>query len=217
MNAMLLKRQWLTYSLLIAGALVSHPIQASEHSALVERAHACAEESSRLDRLNCYDSVFQAVDPVNESGEMPALWYAIERQEASRSSDNVGLIVQASGDDVFISVPALGTTPPRPILVIACEKLITRFQLHLPAPLSDARVDLQLGGNGGSVQQQWRIRDGGQVLSGGRGLPAIDTLRQLLSASEVTLRSDVSTLDGLRFDVAGLRQEIQPLRNACRW
>lgn len=217
MNAMLLKRQWLTYGLLIAGVLVSLPMQAGEHGALIERAHACAEEASRLERLNCYDAVFQTVEPANDSGEMPALWHAIERQEAARSSDDVGLIVHESGDDVFISVPALGTTPPRPILVMACEKLITRFQLHLPAPLDDARVELQLIGNGNTVQQQWRIRDGGQVLSGGRGLPAIDTLRQLLSANDVTLRSDVSRLDGLRFDVTGLRQEIQPLRNACRW
>lgn len=217
MNTMLLKHQWLVGSLLIASVLVSPALQADTEADMLEQARACGEESSRLERLHCYDAVFQTDGDTGESTDMPALWYAIERQEAARREDDVGLMVQESGDNVLISVPALGTTPPRPILVMACEKLITRFQLHLPTSLNDARVDLQLVGNGGTVQQQWRVRDGGQVLSGGRGLPAIETLRQLLNASEVTLRSDVSALDGLRFDVTGLRQDIQPLRNACRW
>ncbi|KHJ50095.1 Type VI secretion system-associated protein [Vreelandella venusta] len=183
----------------------------------MEQARACAEQTSRLERLNCFDAIFQADDEPVSTDALPALWHAIERQESARDQDDVGLLVHTQGEDVLMSVPALGTTPPRPILVMACEKLITRFQLHLPTPLNEARVDLQLTGNGMAVQQQWRARDGGQVLSGGRGLPAIDTLRQLLNANEVTMRSDVAMLDGLRFDVSGLREEIQPLRNACRW
>ncbi|WP_249977523.1 type VI secretion system-associated protein VasI [Vreelandella olivaria] len=217
MNAMLLKRQWPIGGLLMLSALISSPLQAEEYGALLERAQVCAEASSRLERLNCYDAIFQEVPLTDEDAELPDLWHAIERQEGERRDDNVGLIVQQAGDDVLISVPALGTTPPRPILVMACEKLITRFQLHVPVPINDARVDVQLTGNGSVVQQQWRVRDGGRVVSGGRGLPAIDTLRQLLDASEVTLRSEVAALDGLRFDVTGLRQEIQPLREACRW
>ncbi|WP_422102979.1 type VI secretion system-associated protein VasI [Vreelandella sp.] len=217
MNTMLFKHQWLVGGLLMASALISQSVQAHTDADVLDRARACSDEPSRLERLNCYDAVFQAAGDTQDSADMPALWYDIERQEAARRDDDVGLMVQEGGDNVLISVPALGTTPPRPILVMACEKLITRFQLHLPTPLEDARVSLQLVGNGGAVQQQWRVRDGGQVLSGGRGLPAIETLRQLLSANEVTLRSDVAALDGLRFDVTGLRQAIQPLRNACRW
>ncbi|NDL71894.1 type VI secretion system-associated protein VasI [Vreelandella alkaliphila] len=217
MNAMLPKRQWTMCVFLMLGALVSAPLHAEGDNALIVRAQTCAEEPSRLERLNCYDAIFQEVLPVDESSELPDLWYAIERQERARHEDNVGLIVQETGSNVLISVPALGTTPPRPILVIACEKLITRFQLHLPTPLNEARVNLRLASNGNTVQQQWRVRDGGHVVSGGRGLPAIETLRQLLNANEVTLHSDVTALDELRFDTTGLRQVIQPLREACRW
>ncbi|MCP1315645.1 type VI secretion protein [Halomonas sp. 707D7] len=39
----------------------------------------------------------------------------------------------------------------------------------------------------------------------------------MLGASTVTLQSDVAALDGLRFDVTGLRQAIDPLRDACGW
>ncbi|MGP9665831.1 type VI secretion system-associated protein VasI [Halomonas sp. AOP22-C1-8] len=217
MNAMLLKRQWTIGGLLMLCLLACTPSKADEQSALLKSAQTCAEDTSRLERLNCYDALFLEANLSVGENELPALWRAIERQESARPDDNVGLIVNESGESVLISVPALGTTPPRPIMVVACERLITRFQLHLPTPISGARVDLQITGNGRAVQQQWRIRDGGRVVSGGRGLPAIDTLRQLLDANEVTLRSDIKELDGLRFNVAGLRQEIAPLREACRW
>lgn len=217
MNAMLLKRQCTIGSLLMLCLLACAPSQADEQNALLKSAQTCAEETSRLERLNCYDALFLEATISVDEDELPALWRAIERQETARPDDNVGPMVHEAGDSVLISVPALGTTPPRPIMVMACERLITRFQLHLPTPINVARVDLQLTGSGRVVQQQWRVRDGGRVISGGRGLPAIDTLRQLLDAEEVTLQSDVAELDGLRFNVAGLRQEIIPLREACRW
>ena len=217
MNAMRLKRQWTIGGLLMLCLLACTPSQADGQNARLKSAQACAEETSRLERLNCYDALFLAANSSVDEDELPALWRAIERQEAARPDENVGLMVNESGESVLISVPALGTIPPRPIMVMACERLITRFQLHLPTPINGARVDLQLMGNGRAVQQQWRVRDGGRVVSGGRGLPAIDTLRQLVDADEVTLQSDVTELDGLRFNVAGLRQEIAPLREACRW
>ncbi|RUR56579.1 type VI secretion system-associated protein VasI [Vreelandella populi] len=217
MNAMLLKRQWTIGGLLMLCLLACPPSQAGEQDTRLKSAQTCAEETSRLERLNCYDALFLEANVSVEDDELPALWQAIERQEAARPDENVGLIVHEAGDSVLVSVPALGTTPPRPIMVMACERLITRFQLHLPTPISGARVDLRLTGDGHTVQQQWRVRDAGRVISGGRGLPAIDTLRQLLDADEVTLQSDVTELDGLRFNVAGLRQEIAPLREACRW
>lgn len=217
MNVTLLQRQWSISGLLVLCMFACAPAMAQEQDALLKSAQACSEETSRLERLNCYDALFLETNTRDEDNELPALWYAIERQEAARPDENVGLIVQQTNDAVLISVPALGTMPPRPIMVMACEKLITRFQLHLPTPLNDARVDVQLTGSNGTVQQQWRVRDGGRVVSGGRGLPAIDTLRQLLNANEVTLQSDVAELNGLRFNVVGLRQDIQPLREACRW
>lgn len=210
-------RQWSSWGLLIFAVLGSPAVLADEHQAMLESALACVDETSRLERLGCYDDVFKTANSTLEDRELPDLWYAIERQEEDRDSDNLGLLVEQTGDDVLMSVPALGTTPPRPIMVMACEKQITRFQLHLPEPIDSARVDLQLGTHSANVRQQWRVRDGGHVINGGRGLPAIETLRQLLSANEVTINSDVASLDGLRFDITGLRQLIQPLREACRW
>ncbi|WP_258801129.1 type VI secretion system-associated protein VasI [Halomonas sp. DQ26W] len=191
---------------------------AADPEALLESAHDCAALDSRLDRLGCYDALFLAVDSTSASDDpRPALWHAINAQEAGRNGDEMGFLVSESQGDVLMSAPALGAMPPRPQLVIACEKSITRFQLHLPRALNEPRTALRLRAGGREQRQEWRVRDGGYVVSGGRGLPAIATLRQLLDAEELVLGSDLDVLDGLRFDLSGLRQHIQPLRDACRW
>ncbi|MBA2777996.1 type VI secretion system-associated protein VasI [Billgrantia kenyensis] len=185
---------------------------------VVAQARECAAESSRLERLGCYDALFLTRDEAAVSEDLrPALWHAINAQEAEREGDDMGLLVREEGEDVRISAPALGSVPPRPQLVIACEKSITRFQLHLPQALEAPRVQVRLQAGGRELEQVWQARDGGYVVSGGRGLPAIATLQQLLDADELALGSDQATLDGLRFETAGLRQAIQPLRDACRW
>lgn len=185
---------------------------------LSSQAQACAAVDSRLERLGCYDSLFL------REGQAPAaqdprsaLWHAINAQEAERSGDDMGLLVREVGDDVRISVPALGSIPPRPQLVFACDNNITRFQLHLPQALEAPRVQLRLRSNGRELEQVWQARDGGYVVSGGRGLPGIATLQQLLNSDELALASDQAALDGLRFEIKGLRQVLQPLREACRW
>lgn len=202
---------------LALGLTLACVVQASPADPL-EAARECAEETSRLERLGCYDALFRddATDAEAEVG-LPALWHAIAAQEARRESDDVGLLVGEEGDDVLLSAPALGTLPPRPLLVIACEKAITRFQLHLPEALDASRVELRLMADGRELAQTWRVRDGGHVVSGGRGLPAIETLGRLMDAETLVLGSDLAALDGLRFDIGELRQRIQPLRDACRW
>ncbi|MBF8224175.1 type VI secretion system-associated protein VasI [Halomonas sp. 328] len=195
--------------------LALSPAQADEAARLVE-ARQCATLDSRLDRLRCYDALFQDA-PAPADDALPALWQAVLDQEARRDDDAFGLLAGIADDEVLLTAPALGSVPPRPVLVISCKESITRFQLHLPEALDAPRAALRLGGARGDLAQTWRIRDGGHVVSGGRGLPAIDTLRRLLDSETLTLASDLAPLDGLRFELGDLRQQIQPLRDACRW
>ncbi|MBE0464735.1 MAG: type VI secretion system-associated protein VasI [Halomonadaceae bacterium] len=217
MNMILRKHGLAMLIALCAGSVTTMQATANDQ-ALLDAAHTCAQENSRLDRLSCYDQIFLAPEkPDNDGSALPALWDAIARQESQRTEENTGLLFSEQGEDVLMSAPALGTTPPRPTLVIACEKWITRFQLHLPEPIEGTRVEVQLSSSNRSINQQWRIRNDGHVISGGRGLPAIETLRQLLNASDLRLQSDVAALDGLRFDVTGLNDMIDPLRENCGW
>ncbi|UYG07264.1 type VI secretion system-associated protein VasI [Halomonas sp. M4R1S46] len=197
---------------LLAGA----PSVQAEDSRLAE-ARACATQSSRLARLQCYDALFRETAEVADVAPRSSLWQAVAAQEAERAADDVGLMVRETPDTVLMSAPALGTVPPRPLLVISCDAAITRFQLHLSEPLEAPRAPLRLQGTGVALDQTWRVLDGGHVLSGGRGLPAIATLKRLLGTARLTLASERPAIDGLRFDVSGLRSAIAPLRAMCRW
>ena len=198
---------------LLAGA----PTVQAEDSRLAE-ARACAAQSSRLARLHCYDALFRdRPDAAREQDPRAPLWRAVAAQEAERADDDLGLMVRETPDTVLMSAPALGTLPPRPLLVISCDAAITRFQLHLSEPLEAPRAPLRLQGAGVELGQTWRVLDGGHVLSGGRGLPAIATLKRLLGTERLSLASERPAIDGLRFDVSGLRSAIAPLRAMCRW
>nr|WP_298378808.1 type VI secretion system-associated protein VasI [uncultured Halomonas sp.] len=182
------------------------------------RATDCASVTPKLERLNCYDAVFR---PVSDSAEgntsRPSQWRAIHALEQGRGDDFTFRVEQTRNGDVLMSAPALGTLHPRPRMVISCENSITRFQIHIDKPLEEARLRIRLNASGNSIKQLWRVRDDGHVISGGRGLPAIETLRRLLDTDTLTLGSDIDRLDGLRFDFTDVRKRIAPLRDACRW
>src|SRR5690625_475988 len=77
------------------------------------QAQACAAVDSRLERLGCYDALFQRENEAPATADpRSALWHAIHAQEAERSGDDMGLLVREVGDEVRISVPALGSIPP---------------------------------------------------------------------------------------------------------
>ncbi|SHF36994.1 type VI secretion system protein VasI [Modicisalibacter ilicicola DSM 19980] len=183
-----------------------------------ELATGCAGLQSRLERLQCYDALFRPASSTVSGGDpRPALWHAINVLEQGRGDDFSLRVAQPDNGDVLMSAPALGAMHPRPRLVISCENDITHFQIHVDEPLGEGRVRLRLKTPSIDIERPWRIRDEGYVVSGGRGLPAIDTLQRLLDANTLTLGSNVDALDGLRFDLTGLRARIEPLRNACRW
>ncbi|WP_165857765.1 type VI secretion system-associated protein VasI [Marinobacter sp. JSM 1782161] len=185
-------------------------------------AQACTAKVARLERLACFDDVFDT--PVRTLEEQqaalpakkPAVWVAAYAQEQARTPEDNAL--QHDGDaGKLVTVPALGAVPPRPLLTVRCHNDITRFALMLPKASSAERVPLELDADGRMQAQTWRVRDDGYVISGGRGLPAIRTVRQLVNAQRLTLHSDESALDGLMFDLSGFRQALAPLRAECGW
>lgn len=185
--------------------------------ARLKAAEACAESPSRLGRLECYDRLFRDQEVAETEQTRSPLWQAVAAQEAERSAEDFGVRVREMSDSVLMSVPALGTLPPRPLLVISCDNAITRFQLHLSKPLDATRAPLELHGGGVTLEQTWRVLDDGHVVSGGRGLPAIGTLKRLLRGEELRLTSERPAINGLRFDLEGWRTAIEPLRAMCRW
>lgn len=209
---------FVTYSGGLAIAILLLSGLAIADDAALKPVHDCTVLDSQLERLYCYDALFLDSDEAYDNdAPRPAQWHAVVTLEQGRGND-FGFRIQRQGNgDVLMSAPALVTLPPRPRLVISCKDNITRFQLHTDTPLAAKRTELSLITPGKTLQQTWRIRASGHVIGGGRGLPAIATLRQLLHADTLTLASDNSQIDGLRFELGDLVTRIQPLREACHW
>ena len=83
----------------------------------------------------------------------------------------------------------------------------------LPKAMDEERIRIGFGRG----QTVWRVRDNGFVLSGGRGLPAIRTVKAMINRTEARIDSPNSRVDGLLFDLSGYRRAIEPLREACGW
>lgn len=208
-------RLWLLLTVLTASAW-------AEDRARLDAALACTDEPQRLVRLACFDRVFSTpvlAQPLTEP-ETPRSprWQEAFAQEQGRTPET-GALYRDTGlmAGHLVTIAALGTMPPRPLLLAQCHNNITELALLLPKPSTDERVALTLTGDGFSERQLWRIRDGGYAVSGGRGLPAIHTLKMLDRSGQFRIASDAAGIDGLVFDLSGLSQALQPLRQDCGW
>ncbi len=191
------------------------PVAASQ----LDDARECTRESQRLERLACFDSVFgtpleaASVTGVPEANR-PERWLQAYAQEQGREPGD-GPLYRDTRDRAgqLVTLGALGSQPPRPILMLQCHNNITELALMLPAALESERVSIGFG----TQRDMWRVRDNGFVISGGRGLPAIRVAKALLARGDVRISASHSALDGLMFDLEGFRDAIRPLRSECGW
>lgn len=186
----------------------------------LEDARSCTGEPQRLQRLACFDEVFGTpLATSREELKAPSARRSERWRQAYASLDEqgvgAGVLYRNTGRAAghLVTVPALGVQPPRPLLALQCHNNITELTLILPEALDEERVRLGFG----QGQSIWRVRDNGFVLSGGRGLPAIRTVKTLIDHTEARIDSPDSRIDGLLFDLSGYRQAIEPLRATCGW
>jgi type VI secretion system protein VasI len=79
-------------------------------------------------------------------------------------------------------------------------------------------IRLLLDGRPLGDARPWQVLDDGQVVDAGRGLVAIDQLRQLAQAgSQLRIESDSAQVDGLKFEASDLHRLITQQRKACHW
>lgn len=192
--------------------LTAWPSQAGQ----LDDARECTQETQRLDRLACFDQVFNTPLTVTKVGTVtgsnhPERW----RQAFAQAGDQQAVVYRDTGSAAghLVTIPALGTRPPRPLLVLQCHNNITELSLMLPEALDAERVRIEFGAG----PADWRVRDNGFLVSGGRGLPAIKMVRAMTALSDITLRANQPALDGLMFDLSGFSQAIRPLRSTCGW
>lgn len=180
---------------------------------------ACREESSPLVRLACYDKALSSVmgETVQPLNIGPA-WQKAMDQEKKRTDHSTAFLVSAKAGDnptVFITTPAIGFAPPRPVLMFSCVDNITRMQVALSEPHSDGTVKITTDND--RFDAHWFLRENGYLLESSRGLAGIDEIKRLMPAKTLTIEGAGSGLPRLTFNITALAQEIKPLRDACHW
>ena len=201
-----------------------------------QAAQMCTEIPRRLERLSCFDEAFETPLSVqraadNESGlqiQSESGLRALESERKRRqrqgfilNQDSRGLWLTAlprSAEADYIN-GEVATSPDAqrtPILMLSCIDEISRVELVMPAPIERPRVSVSIGGQGATTQG-WMTDDSSLVLRTGRGIPAINTMKAMLRASPLVLRSNIVEVDNLTFDAKGLADAVKPLRKMCRW
>lgn len=189
----------------------------------------CPRIQSNLERLACFDQAAGTPARVTKQA-----WSVPEQQapsvrsvmtnEAERPADDLTFRLGVTDDGgvahkrLVISAPAIAAAEPRPYLAISCVQNISRLQLITAHPVDARWVKVQLQGERGSTGvTPWQVMENGQVLDAGRGLPAIEQIKQIIGAQRIHVVSDLTVVDGLSFDAQGLDPLIEQARKTCRW
>ncbi|EBX8629350.1 type VI secretion system-associated protein TagO [Salmonella enterica] len=193
---------------------------------LVQAMQTCRAEPAALVRLDCYDRLLPPDRPdisgalVKATSPGNAWQRAIEQEKQRTEHDTAFLVTKSEGESaaVIITTPALGSMPPRPVLMFSCVDNITRMQIALPRPYKGNDIPITLRTDTGQFHTRWFIRESGYLLEASRGLAGIDEIKQLFGAKTLTINTgtDGATRQ-LTFTISGLTQTLEPLREACHW
>ncbi|MDC5803557.1 type VI secretion system-associated protein VasI [Vibrio europaeus] len=184
----------------------------------LEKAQQCTSVSERLDRLSCFDEVFQTPTVSNlavKHDDRPPAWHTAF--ESSKGNEPLNVVEKGTEKegDAWVTVTAKHADGvPSPVLMMSCINKISRIELALPQAMEDARIRVSVAGG---PNQSWRSDDIGVLFSSARGVPAISMMKVMSRESRLTLRSNSPVVDGLQFDTTGLSQALKPLRSRCGW
>ncbi|SIO32242.1 type VI secretion system-associated protein VasI [Salinivibrio sp. ES.052] len=191
----------------------------------VEQANQCRAVTSRLDRLACFDRVFNTqvvpVEARDNQSQKPLQWRRamIAAQQSAPQSWSLTEKGEGRGSSAWITLRASNISTSfrggeQPLLMLSCIDNLSRVELMLPEPIEDGRMKLTFP-NGQT--QYWRNGDLGVVLSSSRGLPAIRLMKALSTEDRLTIRSNSQYVDGLTFDTQPLPETLGALRSRCGW
>ncbi|MGJ7116164.1 type VI secretion system-associated protein VasI [Morganella morganii] len=192
----------------------SVPALSGEISALLD---TCRKEPSPLIRLDCYDNIGRenAVPPADQTvkGEIRLRAAANEEKRTAHTVTFITTQPREGTWPVVMTAPAIGTQPPRPVLMLSCVDNITRMQLVMNSPVTTRSIRLSTPQT--TFSSDWFIRENGYVLESSRGLAGIDEIKRIMTGDKLTITPENGK--PVTFDLSQLTESIKPLRAACRW
>lgn len=206
--------------------LITSPVFAGDGQVTLEAMSACRKEPAALERLDCYDRILAPQADSGFAGALVKARYDGEarkrafEQEAQRADNSTALLLTRTEGEhptVVITTPAIGSLPPRPVLMFSCVDNITRMQVALSASRQEHDIPVTLKTESGAFRSRWFVRENGFLLEASRGLSGIDEIKQLFGARTLTLETGNGGTGQLTFNIDGLAQTLAPLREACHW
>ncbi|ECI7594827.1 type VI secretion system-associated protein TagO [Salmonella enterica subsp. enterica] len=206
--------------------LITSPVFAGDGQVTLEAMSACRKEPAALERLDCYDRILAPQSDSGFAGALVKARYDGEarkrafEQEAQRADNSTALLLTRTEGEhptVVITTPAIGSLPPRPVLMFSCVDNITRMQVALSASRQEHDIPVTLKTESGAFRSRWFVRENGFLLEASRGLSGIDEIKQLFGARTLTLETGNGGAGQLIFNIDGLAQTLAPLREACHW
>lgn len=210
---------------LSAAALSATSFTASADSAqqTLSAASQCVQINARLERLACFDRVFETpvevVMPTKQS-HLPDSWQRA-MQAAQGDDNNWSLTTEGDGkgSNAWVTLTALNQKTrfeanAKPVLVMSCIDNLSRVELALPSSVNDARIEISASG---LAPQYMRSDDSGMLMSSARGMPAINLMKAVAGQPRLRLRSNAPFVDGLQFDTEQLTNALSALRERCGW
>ncbi len=194
----------------------------------------CKAIKPALQRLTCFDQLFKTPITIERRkkttqygrNKTPAIMQLAEHIEKQRNNETTGLlkeeIMEHEAVDqkrIILTTPAIGSHPPRPLLMISCINNITRLQIGLHQPVNKKRVNitLRLKTKLRLTDYSWRVTDDGLIIDAGRGIPSINLLKSMIGQKRILIHSDDISLEGLTFDITGFTHYVKSFRKACHW
>ncbi|HAF2404069.1 TPA: type VI secretion system-associated protein TagO [Salmonella enterica] len=200
---------------------------APDTQATLSAMNACRKQPAALERLDCYDRILAPEQALGFDGALVKAryqgeaWTRAMEQEKQRTDNSTGLMITRTEGErptVIITAPAIGSLPPRPVLVFSCVDNITRMQVALTRPLKVNDLPVTLTADTRQIRTHWFVRENGMLPEASRGLSGIDEIKQLFGTQTLTIDTGVDNTAGkLTFNISGLAQTIVPLREACHW
>lgn len=209
--------------------LTVSPVYASETAdaqTTLNAMSACRKQPAALERLDCYDHILAPQSDTGFAGALVKARYDGEarkrafEQEAQRADNSTALLLTRTEGEhptVIITTPAIGSLPPRPVLMFSCVDNITRMQVALSVSRQEHDIPVTLKTESGAFRSRWFVRENGYLLEASRGLSGIDEIKQLFGARTLALETGTSGSGQLTFNIDGLAQTLAPLREACHW
>lgn len=203
----------------ISVVLFIFPSLVMANNALTEDAKKCTSINARLERLDCFDKVFNTKLPQVEPRQAikSEAWYRGMALENKRVENNLRPLISDAIDnsnDIWLTLPSLSDSNTQGVLMLSCIDNISRLDLLLKEKISQVRLEISANAFKTSL---WRVDNSGYVLSSARGLPAIELIKDISNFPMLKIESEDAVINGMSFNTRDLSTSLTSLRRNCRW